>query len=187
MIAGVTGLDQTVTNFLVALRSPVWNDVFLSITQLGDARWITVVALAMAALAWRHRRFEYKAGLAVALFGSLLVSQAIKLLIERARPDESLALIHASGYSFPSMHAAVSFATYGFLAYMTYRLMHPPHHRAPWIFALSILIFLVGFSRIYLGVHYLSDVVAGFALGGLCLWLGILTTKRVSRYSGARG
>lgn len=186
MIPWVVGLDNAITTTLTSVRVPFWNDVFMFVTQLGDARWITVVALAIALVAWRHRRFEFKAGLAVALFGSLIASQIIKLMVQRMRPDASAALIHVTGYSFPSMHAAVSLATYGFLAYMAWTLMHPPHHRAPWIFLLSILIVLIGFSRMYLGVHYASDVIAGFAVGGVSLWLGILVTKRLGGYRHAR-
>jgi membrane-associated phospholipid phosphatase len=180
MISTVIALDILIENFIYTIRVPFWNSVFSFLTQLGDARWITVVALSMAFVLWRHRRFAYKAGLAVALFGSLFASEVIKLLVQRARPDAALALIHETGYSFPSMHATVSLAIYGFLAYMVWKLMHPPHHRLPWVIFLCVLIALIGFSRIYLGVHYFSDVLGGYVVGGIFLWLGILTTKRLN-------
>lgn len=179
MISIITGFDSYVQSIVDVGRSPIIISLFNFITQCGDARWIAVVAIGMAVVAWRHRRFEYKAGLAVALLGSLAASSLIKILVHRVRPDSPFALMDVSGYSFPSMHAAVSLATYGFLAYMIYKLMHPPHHRLPWVYALSGLILLIGFSRIYLGVHYTSDVLGGFVVGGIFLWLGIQITSRL--------
>lgn len=181
MIPAIVALDTATEHFVDTNRPAILITLFTLLTQLGDARWITVVALAMAVVAWRHKRFEYKAGLAVALFGSLGMSYLIKILVQRVRPDSHFALIEVTGYSFPSMHAAVSLATYGFLAYMIYKLMHPPHHRVPWIIFLSLLIFCIGFSRIYLGVHYVSDVLGGFAIGALFLWLGVVVTNRVAQ------
>jgi undecaprenyl-diphosphatase len=186
MIAAVVSLDTYVEQLIAAHRTPFLDTVFVWLTQLGDARWITVVALAIAFLAWRHKRYEYKAGLAVALFGALLASFVLKLAVHRIRPGAPFALLEVTGYSFPSMHAAVSLATYGFLAYMTWKLMHPPHHRAPWMFFLCALVALIGFSRVYLGVHYLSDVLGGYVIGGVFLALGVLVTERLGAHGRLR-
>ncbi len=152
-------------------------NVFIFLTQLGDARTITVIGVSMAIVLLRHKRKAYVAGLGVAIFGSLAVSYIIKIIVQRPRPP--FPLINVSGYSFPSMHAAVSMAAYGFLAYMVWKLMHPPHHRLPWVIALSILILLIGASRVYLDVHYTSDVLTGFIIGGFFVWLGIVVTKKL--------
>lgn len=179
VISFITSLDAQVVQVLALWRTPDLVVFFSWITLLGDAVVILVVGCSMAFVLWRHKRFEYKAGLATALGGSLLTSYVIKILVERARPDIALRAIVETGYSFPSMHAAAALATYGFLAYMIWQLMLPPRHRLPWIIVLSMLIGLIGFSRVYLGVHYPSDVVAGFAVGAACLWLGVFVTKRL--------
>ena len=163
---------------MLAWRTPELVALFSWITLLGNSLVITIVALGMAVVLWRHRRFEYKAGLAVALFGSLLASYALKQLVERPRPPAFFHAIAETGYSFPSMHAAAAAAVYGFLIYMAWKLMRPPHQRRPLILFLSALILLIGFSRTYLGVHYLSDVIGGLAIGGVFLWAGIVATKR---------
>lgn len=179
MISFILSIDTNVLQTLAAWRVPELVSAFSWITLLGNAFAITVVALGMAFVLWRHRRFEYKAGLVVALFGSLLASYVVKIIVERPRPPEVFHLIAEAGYSFPSMHAAVSLATYGFLAYIAWKLMRPPHHRLPWVLFLCALILLIGFSRVYLGVHYASDVLAGFTIGGLFLWLGIVVADRI--------
>jgi len=184
VISLIASLDTQVLQTLYAARTPELVLFFSWVTLLGNTFVITIVAISMIVILWRHKRFEYKAGLAVALFGSLLASYLIKIVVERARPDIALHAIAEAGYSFPSMHATVAMATYGFLIYMTYKLMHPPHHRPPWIIFLSALILLIGFSRLYLGVHYASDVIAGFAIGGLFLSLGIVVARKLKNPKG---
>lgn len=175
----IASLDTTVLQSLYASRAPELVTFFSSVTLFGNVFFITVLALSMTFVLWRHKRFEYKAGLAVALLGSLSAAYLIKILVERPRPPVIFHAILETGYSFPSMHAATSMATYGFLAYITLRLMRPSHHRLPWIIFLSTLVLLIGFSRVYLGVHYPSDVLAGYAIGAVFLWLGTVVTKRI--------
>lgn len=181
MIPSVLAFDVSTERFLALHRTPLLTDFFIWITSLGDARIIAVVALSMAIVLLRHHRSAYVAGLAVSVFGSLGCSYAIKVLIARGRPMPSLAAIDAPGFSFPSMHASVSLAMYGFLAFMAFSLLHPAHHRKPALFGIAALIALIGFSRLYLGVHYPSDVAGGFAVGGLFLWLAVATTSNLER------
>lgn len=169
---------------MAAHRTPVLTGTFRVITDLGDARVITVVVLALLFVLWRHKRYAYKVGLLISIFGALAASDIIKLIVERPRPLPPIELIRESGYSFPSMHAAVSMATYGFFMYLIWKLVHPPHHRKPAIIGIGALIVLIGFSRIYLGVHYLSDVLAGYAVGALFAYFGVLATKSLSERRG---
>ena len=180
MFATTPPIDTTVMQFADSIRSIPLTVFFEWVTNLGDARTITVVAIALALVLWRHRRFTYKAGFAVALFGSLLTSWLLKHLIERPRPDHALSLISESGYSFPSMHATVSMATYGFLAFVMWRVLRPRSHRAPAVAVLVALIVCIGLSRIYLEVHYFSDIVSGYVIGVLFVWFGVMTTNALS-------
>lgn len=177
-------LDHALEAIVAYHRVPAATDFFLFITSLGDARVITVVVFSLLFVLWRHRRYAYKVGLLISILGSLAASDIIKLVVERPRPLPPIELIRESGYSFPSMHAAVSMATYGFLIYLISKLVHPPHHRKPAMLGTGALIVLIGFSRIYLGVHYLSDVLAGYAVGALFVYFGVLATKSLSERRG---
>lgn len=154
-------------------------NTFIAITHLGDARIVAIVGISMALVLLRHKRYSYAIGLGISIFGALFSSYALKLFIARPRPLDSL--IEIAGYSFPSMHAASSLALYGFLMYLTYRLMRPDHHRMPWMFVLLAILLLIGYSRIYLGVHFASDVFAGFALGAFWVWIGYLAQNKLDR------
>jgi undecaprenyl-diphosphatase len=177
MITNISAWDASIAHVVEAGRTPILTDFFSLITQLGDARWIIVVALSLAFVLWRHKRLAYKIGFAVALFGSVCSSYLIKVSVARPRPPFAERLITEGGYSFPSMHAAVSLAVFGFLAYVAYKILRPHHHRMPLAIGLGILALVIGFSRIYLGVHYASDVIAGYVLGILFIYLGVRATR----------
>ncbi len=181
MITAILSFDQAAEYFFDLHRIPALTVFFTWLTNLGDARIIIVLGLSMAFVLFRHRHSAYVAGLAVSIFGSVGFSYLLKLIVARGRPLPPLAAVDASGYSFPSMHAACAMAMYGFLVYMIWKLLHPPHHRAPLIMLVAVLILLIGFSRLYLGVHYPSDVAAGFLIGGFFLWLGTAVTVRLER------
>jgi undecaprenyl-diphosphatase len=183
MFGPIISFDHTVEQFFDLHRTPGLTEFFAWFTNLGDARIIIILGISMAIVLMRHHRSSYKAGLAVSIFGSVGFSYLLKLIVARGRPLPSLAAIDAPGYSFPSMHAAVSMAMYGFLAYMIYKLLHPPRHRAPLIAIIAFIIALIGFSRLYLGVHYPSDVAAGFIIGGFFLWLGTAVVIRLEHRS----
>ena len=94
---------------------------------------------------------------------SALLNQILKNIIQRPRPTQ-FRIIDESGYSFPSGHSMVSTAFYGFLIYLVYKKIKNKYLKFALITILSILIIFIGISRIYLGVHYTSDVLAGFLI-----------------------
>lgn len=85
----------------------------------------------------------------------------LKSILQRPRPNE-YRIINETGYSFPSGHSMISMAFYGFIIYLIYKNIKNKYLKWISIILLSILILMIGFSRIYLGVHYVSDVLAGF-------------------------
>ena len=164
--AGPTGLvDQPAASFLVAHRQGWLTGVMRLVTDLGAAGVLVPLVLA-AGLAWRWRRGSWRplALLAGAAAGAWVVQVAVKQLVERPRPPAGLALSHATGFAFPSGHATDAAAVYGMLAVLLARSGRPAARVAAWAGA-AALVALVGLSRLYLGVHWLSDVVAGAALG----------------------
>ena len=92
-----------------------------------------------------------------------ILNQIIKFIMQRPRPTE-FRLIEETGYSFPSGHSMVSLAFYGYLIYLIYKYINNKHLKRTLIIILSILICVIGVSRIYLGVHYTSDVLGGFLI-----------------------
>ena len=92
-----------------------------------------------------------------------LLNWVLKIIVQRPRPNE-FRLIDESGYSFPSGHSMVSMAFYGFIMYLIYKKVENKYLRWGLIAFLGILIISIGISRIYLGVHYTSDVLAGFLI-----------------------
>jgi len=92
-----------------------------------------------------------------------ILNQIIKFIMQRPRPTE-FRIIEETGYSFPSGHSMVSLAFYGYLVYLIYKYINNKHLKRTLIIILSILICIIGVSRIYLGVHYTSDVLGGFLI-----------------------
>lgn len=92
-----------------------------------------------------------------------ILNQILKLILRRPRPTE-FRIINETGYSFPSGHSMISMAFYGFLIYLIYKNIKNKYLKTTLIIILSLLIITIGISRIYLGVHYLSDVIGGFLI-----------------------
>ena len=107
------------------------------------------------------------------------ISQALKHIIQRTRPI-GIALIEETGFSFPSGHSMVSFAFYGFLIYLIYKSKLSIRLKVFLIAFFGIIIINIGLSRIYLGVHYVTDVLGGYFLGFICLIIFIeLVYKKI--------
>lgn len=119
--------------------------------------------------------------ISIAIVSNLVIitalNQLLKRIIARPRPME-YRLIDETGYSFPSGHSMVSMAFYGFLIYLAYRKIKNPYIKTIVCVMLSIIIICIGLSRIYLGVHYPSDVIAGFCISLSYLALFTSITKK---------
>lgn len=150
------------------------------VTHAGDP-WLLVVAACAIALALAlRRRWHLFLPWAVALGGVAGSDEAIKQFVQRPRPFGGHGFIVETGFSFPSGHAAGSMVFFGMLAWLLLRLWPPQRHRDV-ITAAVALIAVIGFSRVVLQVHYLSDVLAGYALGACWLVLGIALGEQLRR------
>lgn len=129
-------------------------------TNLGGAIVLIFVSFIMM---FFIKNKKITSAIIINLVTIFILNRLIKFIIQRVRPDKVLWLINESGYSFPSAHAMVSMAYYGFLIYLVYIYVKRP---SKWILIsfLSIIIILIGISRVYLGVHYLSDILGGFLI-----------------------
>jgi membrane protein DedA with SNARE-associated domain/membrane-associated phospholipid phosphatase len=167
--APLVQIDDSVFQFLQGLRNPRMDRIMVIITTLGSAAATLPLIIAVTAwLAWRRDWRTIGYWVAAYGFGELLV-EVLKLVLHRPRPmNVSIGL---QFYSFPSGHATMSAVTYGFLAVLIGRELRPNGRLAAAIIA-AVLITSISFSRLYLGAHWLSDVVAGISLG--LLWVALL-------------
>ena len=109
----------------------------------------------------------------VNLAGSTILNQLLKFAIQRPRPDVSLRLVEIGGFSFPSGHSMAAMAFFGLFIWLTWRYVRDRRARAGLTACLCMMIAAVGFSRVYLGVHYASDVLGGFCAS--LIWLAVYT------------
>lgn len=174
-------LDAYFLETLYAARDPLLVQLFIILTELGSTLVIGSGALALGLYLVVREKLSQFVGLCISIAGTALVVSVGKELVERARPDSLYQAYLETGFSLPSGHASLSLALYGFLVYFLWERYS--QKRALLLGGFGALILLVGFSRMYLGLHYLTDVLAGYLVGGLFLVLGIYVAKRLSRHS----
>ncbi len=162
--------DAPVAGFVAGNQSSAMTQLMLQVTWFGNRGVVLGAAVLASVLLWGAFRLKKAAVfLPACVFGGYFVSQLTKIAVQRVRPEGGLA--HASGGSFPSGHALASVTLYGGLAYIAWKRSSGAPVRLAVTAAALTLALLVGFSRIYLGVHWASDVVGGVVLGAV--WLGI--------------
>jgi membrane protein DedA with SNARE-associated domain/membrane-associated phospholipid phosphatase len=178
--------DPEVMRFVVAHRAAWATAMMRSVTWLGSNAVLIPLVVAIGAWALlRKRSWRWVALLSVALLGANVWYGTAKSLVRRARPPVSLHLMHVSGFAFPSGHATSAIAVWGMLAFLLSRGTTSKQQAAIWAGAV-VIVSAVATSRIYLGVHWWTDVVGGLALGGLwlCLLVLVATTHGVERAEG---
>lgn len=141
------------------------------ITWFGSATCLIALTFILFILI-RNKRQGTLIGLNLIII--IILNQALKFILQRPRPTE-FRIINETGYSFPSGHSMISMAFYGYLIYLIYKHINNKYLKWSLISILSVLILMIGVSRIYLGVHYTSDVCAGFiiSIGYLILFINI--------------
>jgi undecaprenyl-diphosphatase len=166
--------DETVETILHDWASPTLTTFFLVVTVLGSLETIGLLSLVVAVILGVRRQWLYLGTWLAALAGGFVLNQLLKELFARPRPYFEHPLVLEASYSFPSGHATMSLIFYGMLAYFCVLGLRTWRARTAVVFGATLLVLLIGFGRMYLGVHYFSDVVAGFASGGI--WLSALIT-----------
>lgn len=164
------GFDSYVYQKVAACISDRQTQLMILISYLGSGIFLSALSLVFIVLSLGNKRKLYFAAMAaVNLLLSGLVNAGFKYIIHRDRPH-ILKLIEVGGLSFPSGHSMTSMSFYGFLIYLCCRNVRPAA-KYKIICALWLLVLLIGLSRVYLGVHYASDVLGGFSLG--IFWVGL--------------
>ena len=151
-----------------------------AITELGSSWFAAIVCGGILLWLLWQRRFSTAIAIGGIFFIAKLLETGLKMTFERARPTVVPHLQDAGGYSFPSGHTMTAVITYGLLAAVLVGQLSGRARYVPPVIA-GLLIVLVGFSRVYLGVHYLTDVLAGTLVAGACLILAIAALTLLDR------
>jgi undecaprenyl-diphosphatase len=166
-------IDHVVWRSARSHRSPGATLFFTAFTELGTVAGLSSIVLGSAAFLVTRGRHRWAAYLLVTAAGGWALNQSLKLLFARARPDMAEALRRSHGYAFPSGHAMVSLTVFGALVYLIMRGSWSWRMRSASIALALCLTAAISLSRIYLGVHWVSDIVAGVAAG--MVWLATTT------------
>lgn len=161
----LSNYDSKVTNYIISYRNPTLNKIFQFITEVGDFNgYLIIAALSTILFYWKFRNWRFVLEMIFVLIISGLSNVALKQVINRARPDAEH-LVSVATLSYPSGHAMSAMAFYGFLIYLFYNFKMNRWLKILVIITLALLILAIGISRIYLGVHYPSDIAGGYIAG----------------------
>ncbi|MEI6221987.1 MAG: phosphatase PAP2 family protein [bacterium] len=175
--------DAKIAGFVYDLRSPLMTQVMFFITSLGLGFIFFIVFVLFLYLVWKihHRKRELILFIFVVGMGGI-INVILKYFIKIPRPNDA-PLVQEFFYSFPSGHAMNAFVFYGIVAYFVFAVTKQVCWRIGSIFLAVIMIFLVGFSRVYLGVHHPSDILGGYIAGFWWLMTVIVMDKTFEFYS----
>ncbi len=171
------------TNILLTVRSwqsPLLDVAMLGITFIGDPLVLLISCLILGTWLLQLKQKSEATTLAVAAIGAIGLNVLLKQLFSRARPALWDRVVDVGQYSFPSGHAMVSMVIYGFIGYI---LANRYRRQQWWIMSLTtLLVIAIGFSRLYLGVHWPTDIIAGYAAGLVWLIACISSSKIWHRF-----
>lgn len=159
--------DESILLSIHSVANPNLDRVMLTITELGNPPIVLTVFATSIIVLWRRRYYQELIMLAIASFGAFIFNTELKLLFIKVRPQLWTQLIQETSFSFPSGHALGSIVLYGFIAYLLAK--HYPQLSTSIYTLATILIAAIGLSRLYLGVHWPTDIIAGYGVG--FLWL----------------
>lgn len=171
----ISWFDNAIYNFIINFKSNTLTSIMKTITALANPLTIIIFCLILLIpLIWHNRKGLYIIALTIT---STLINLIIKNIIQRDRPLV-LRLIEEDGFSFPSGHAMGSICFYGGIIFLIKKSNMNKNIKLLIMILLSLIILSIGISRIYLGVHYASDIVGGFILGFIILNIISKTIER---------
>ncbi len=177
--------DNSINLFFFEHRTPLLSECFLWLTKLGNWNIVLCMVFLVSVYIAVTKRYKYFLPFVTTVAGSGLTVYLLKTLIGRDRPGVEISHYIEQSLSFPSGHAALSLALYGYVAYFLLEICGTQKNPRPqarvWAVysVVSILVLLIGLSRLYLGVHFLTDVVGGYLIGLVWLIIGIALTEIV--------
>lgn len=173
----VLAFDTVIREWAYSLRTPLLNKILIGITYLGN--WQTIVALGVVLLSYPGTRRKIGLPFAVTAASSTIIYKMAKSIFQRPRPDLSVRIIKEGGYSFPSGHSMNCIVIYGILIYLTRRYCKNKKAADFITVLLSLLIVAIGCSRVYVGVHFPTDILGGWSLGIAVLTAAIILIEQI--------
>ncbi len=169
--------DASIRTAMRQMQSPMWTALFLAVTKLGSTIYLAIIGSVVGIVFILLRWFRPLVILIVVMAGQAAVHHGCKWFFARTRPSSLINYKAVESFSFPSGHAVASLCLYGTIAWIVAsRLENSAAKAGTGIFA-AVLIFLIGMSRVYIGVHYPTDVIAGFLAAAI--WTAaVLSTDR---------
>ena len=171
----IVNVDKIIANYVPLIRNEYLTKFFTYITYFGTAPVVIAFLISVGFILIVNKKARYLLPLLISTAGAAISVHISKMIFHRPRPD--IAIYYEPSFSFPSGHAAIAAACYGFAAYLIMRFVKNTKTKFNVLFLSLTFIFLLGISRIYLGEHYLSDVYSGYLLGTLWFIIGIAVTK----------
>ena len=171
--------DTVIRTWVYSLRTDLRNSIIIPITYSGNVQ--TVVLIGVILILWKTTRKTYGIPFAIVSLSSTLVYKLVKSIFRRPRPNLAVRLIEQGGYSFPSGHSMNCLVCYGFLIYLINR--HCENKKLAQVLTdiLTLMIICIGLSRIYVGVHFPTDVLGGWSLGMAYLMMAIIVYERICK------
>lgn len=171
----LTGIDNGVYNLIIGIKSNTMTNIMKFITFFGSTKFIIILMIIFLLLSIRYKKWPIIIN--IVIIGEVIINNLVKIIVRRDRP-KLINLVVEKTYSFPSGHTMVSVVLYGLIIYLVSRSKIDNKIKKFIICFLSILIFLIMISRIYLGAHFFSDVLAGFSLALAYLFITIEVIER---------
>ncbi len=152
--------DTTIYHAVISIKSSFWTSFFLFVTSFASPIVIIIIS-ALLFILFKNKKYAWLSLGSLSLI--FIINTVLKYIFSRPRPFEWM-LIEETGYSFPSAHAMIAMAFYGLLIYLIWQTQISKKMKKILTIVIAILIILIGISRIYLGVHYCTDIIGGFTL-----------------------
>ena len=169
-------IDTSINTLMTLLQRDTLTQIMIIITNIVSTKVLTILSLLLILFLTYKKRYQKIFLVILSIGGGIALELSLKALIQRARPEN--ALIESSTYSFPSGHATLAIIFFSLLIYLFKDQIKNKISRYCFITLNILLIILIGFSRVYLNVHWFTDVLAGFAIGLICLLIIIKLFKR---------
>lgn len=169
--------DTVVRNTIISWRNSILNPILIGITYLGNSQ--TIIMFCVVLLLFKRTRAEYGIPLSITSACSATIQTVIKGIVERPRPPVENFLISQGGFSFPSGHSCTGIVFYGLLAYLLFHTDVDNYVYKIMSRGCIVLFLMIGCSRIYVGVHYPTDVLGGWALGTVILMVALCIIDKI--------